>query len=105
MESMIFPIGNEGKLGHAHHVFTTRECADMVRDHFDAFMGCDGWHHVNFHGQAVRDLLAQEGVEGIRVAKAVHAGARTLVIFGLNKDGHITGAIALQNGEPCPPLC
>lgn len=107
MTNQILPIGHPDSKGHESHFITAREGAEMVRayeEHPDPH-SLPKFRHVTFHGEAVKALLAQDGAVAVRSSLAVHNGHLTLVQFAVDAEGFITGNLAIQNGQGCPPFC
>lgn len=68
----------------------------------------DDFHSLAFASQAIHALLTQPGACGIKAVKAHNGHHHTEVWFAVDADGQILAsdtAIALENGERCPPFC
>lgn len=98
----IFPIGAEGTSGPESHMVSTLDATGMIH----AFVGPVDFKSVRFHAEAVRQLLAQDGVHGVAVHFANNGHHNTVALVPLDASGsHLLSAVAIENGDRCPPLC
>jgi hypothetical protein len=60
-----------------------------------------------FHAKAVRDLLAQPGVVGLRYYHGRKAdGSAATVLVGVDANGNdMSSGTVLEEHYPCPPFC
>lgn len=102
----IFPLSHHEASGPKSHVFPALEGVKMIHAHVQGER--KAWRSMAFHGDAIKQLLAQPGAAGIRCHMAVHEGESTLVLTAVDAAGTDLVAvdnIAIQNGESCPPFC
>lgn len=92
----VFPIGHPESRTAESHILTAEEGMKMV---------VDGLPKTLFHIEAVIKLITQPGVAGISIRPAFNGDHHTLVLFAVDADGKTIGAIALENGQQCPPTC
>lgn len=90
------------------HCITREEATSHIQafqDHAKA-----GTHRASaFNRSAFEQLLAQPGAAGIRIYHAQHKdGAPAMVLVAVDSKGvdlNSTGAVFIQNGFDCPPVC
>jgi hypothetical protein len=104
-DSRFFPIDHpEAKGPDAHIIPASVGLAMRAVQH----AGAPEWKSVAFRGEALMDLLTQEGAMGIRLYAGHDGDHATLVAFAVDAQGNdLVGpnAIAVENGERCPPFC
>jgi hypothetical protein len=65
----------------------------------DKIAGC-------FEAGQVRELLAQEGCEGLRYYYGINNDQPVLILVGVDADGNdMTEGVILEVSHPCPPFC
>lgn len=97
----VFPIGHHESADASSHVFPASEALAM------RITGPE-WNSVKFALEAVQQLLAQGEVHGVGIYYAHNGDHTTVVLAALDTEGNpiqIPDAIALENGERCPPFC
>ena len=100
----IFPLGRPAAAGPESHFIPAGLGKEMVAQAPEV----PDYASVTFHAEAVKALLEQEGAKGIRLRFAHNGHHATLVGFAVDaNDEDIAGpdALAIENGERCPPLC
>lgn len=125
MANRIFPIGAPNTNKYESHFMTYEDamkCVKALKDHpldargFRAMVeSAQLFYHIDFHAQAIKKLLNQKGaksvfgrtgkVEGLRHYPGFHQGRVNLVIVGIDADGNDIQTMAVNFGQPCPPLC
>lgn len=92
----VFPIGHAESSPAESHIITAEEAMAMV---------VEGTPKTLFHIEAIIKLITQPGAAGIVIHPAHNGHHHTLVLFAVDADGKTIGAIALENGQQCPPTC
>jgi len=88
------------------HRIDRAEAAALTRRHREA-AGSRADRGGFFHREAVQQLLAQQGCEGLRYYYArKEDGGQALVLLGVDADGNdMTEGTILEWTMPCPPYC
>lgn len=99
-----FPIDHPESVSADHHIIHPEKGHEMI-----AALGGEplDFHSLKYRLQAIMALAEVPGIEGIGLYPAHDGDHSTIVIYALDKNGdRITdGAVAIENGERCPPLC
>lgn len=101
----VFPLEDPESKGPESHIFKAEDVLAMKTTEDP---NGPEWNHIDFRGEAFIDLLTQEGARGLRAFPVFNGHHASLGFVALDANGQPLShpeAIAIENGERCPPFC
>lgn len=102
----VFPLDHPEAAGPESHIVGSEEAMEMVKALPE--ISTKPFNSIKFLSPALNALTANEGHEGFAFMLGYNGDHITAVIFSVDRDGKILVGpdfVAIENGEPCPPIC